>query len=54
MGTTININIIIIYMHWVVREVNVGVLGRGLELLNASGGGFGMDQLFFADGPSIC
>ena len=29
-----------VYMDGVVREVNVGVLGKGLELLSANGGGF--------------
>ena len=29
-----------VYMDGVVRDVNVSVLGKGLELLNANGGSF--------------
>ena len=36
-------------MDGVVREVNVGVLGKGLELLSANGGRFEINQLLFAD-----
>ena len=32
-----------------VREVNVWVLGKGLELLSANGGRFEINQLLFAD-----
>ena len=32
-----------------VREVNVRVLGKGLELLSANGGRFDINQLLFAD-----
>ena len=38
-----------VYMDGVVREVNVRVLGKGLELLSANGGRFEMKQLLFAD-----
>ena len=38
-----------VYMDGVVREVNVRVLGKGLELLNANGGRFEINQLLFAD-----
>ena len=38
-----------IYMDGVVREVNVRVLGKGLELLSANGGRFEINQLLFAD-----
>ena len=38
-----------VYMDGVVREVNVGVLGNGLELLSANGGRFEINQLLFAD-----
>ena len=33
----------------VVREVNVRVLGKGLELLSANGGRFEINRLLFAD-----
>ena len=36
-------------MDGVVREVNVTVLGKGLELLNVNGGRFEINQLLFAD-----
>ena len=32
-----------------IREVNVRVLGKGLELLSANGGRFEINQLLFAD-----
>ena len=35
------------YMDGVVREVNVRVLGKGLELLSANGGKFKTNQLLF-------
>ena len=35
--------------NYVVREVNVRVLGKGLELLSANGGRFQINQLLFAD-----
>ena len=38
-----------VYMDGVVREVNVRVLGKGLELLSAKGGRFDIIQLLFAD-----
>ena len=41
-----------VYMDGVVREVNVGVLGKGLELLSANGGRFEINQLLFADDTS--
>ena len=37
------------YMDGVAREVNVRVLGKGLELLSANGGKFEINQLLFAD-----
>ena len=37
------------FMDGVVREVNVRVLGKGLELLSANGGRFEINQLLFAD-----
>ena len=33
----------------VVQQVNVRVLGKGLELLSANGGRFEINQLLFAD-----
>ena len=36
-------------MDGVVREVNVRVLVKGLELLSANGGRFEINQLLFAD-----
>ena len=38
-----------VYMVGVVREVNVRVLGKGLELLSVNGGRFEINQLLFAD-----
>ena len=38
-----------VYLDGVVREVNVMVLGKGLELLSANGGRFEINQLLFAD-----
>ena len=42
-----------VYMDGVVREVNVRVLGKGLELLNADGGRFEINQLLFADDTAL-
>ena len=38
-----------VYMDGVVRDVNVRVLGKELELLRANGGRFEINQLLFAD-----
>ena len=35
-----------VYMDGVVREVNVRVVGKGLELLIARGGRFGINQCY--------
>ena len=43
-----------VYMDGVVREVNVRVLGKGLELLSAHGGRFKINQLLFADDTALC
>ena len=43
----------IVYMDGVVREVNVRVLGKGLELLSANGGRFEINQLLFADDTAL-
>ena len=36
-----------------VREVNVMVFGKGLELLSANGGRFEINQLLFADDTAL-
>ena len=38
-----------IYMDGVVRELNIMVLGKGLQLLSANGSRFEINQLLFAD-----
>ena len=42
-----------VYLDGVVREVNVRVLGKGLELLSANGGRFEKNQLLFADDTAL-
>ena len=42
-----------VYMDGVVREVNVRMLGKGLELLSANGGRFEVNQLLFADDTEL-
>ena len=42
-----------VYMDGAVREVNVRVLGKGLELLSANGGKFEINQLLFADDTAL-
>ena len=42
-----------VYIDGVVREVNVRVLGKGLELLTANGGRFKINQLLFVDDTAI-
>ena len=42
-----------VYMDGVVREVNVRMLGKGLELLSANGGRFEIHQLLFADDTAL-
>ena len=42
-----------IYVNGVVREVNVKVLGKGLELLSANGGRFEINRLLFADDTAL-
>ena len=42
-----------LYMDGVVREVNVRVLWKGLELLSANGGWFEINQLLFADDTAL-
>ena len=40
-------------MDFVVREVNVRVLGKGLELLSVNGGRFEINQLLFTDDTAL-
>ena len=42
-----------VYMDGVVRDVNVSLLGKGLELLSANGGRFDINQLLFADDAAL-
>ena len=42
-----------VFMDGVVREVNVWVLGKWLELLSATGGRFEINQLLFADDTAL-
>ena len=42
-----------VYMGGVVGEVNVRVLGKGLELLSANGGRFEINQLLFVDDTAL-
>ena len=42
-----------VYMNGGVREVNVRVLGKGLELLSANGGRFEINQLLFANDTAL-
>ena len=42
-----------VFMDGVVREVNVRVRGKGLELLSANGGRFEINQLLFADDTAL-
>ena len=42
-----------VYMDGMVREVNVRVLGKGLELLSTNGGKFEINQLLFADDTAL-
>ena len=42
-----------VYMVLVVRELNVRVLGKGLELLSVNGGRFEINQLLFADDTAL-
>ena len=42
-----------VYMDGVVREVNVRVLGKGLEFLSANGGRFETNVLLFGDDTAL-
>ena len=46
-------NRISVYIHYQLLEVNVSVLGKGLELLSANGGRFEINQLLFADDTAL-
>ena len=45
--------VVYVYMDGVVQEVNVWVLGKGLELLSVNGGRFEINQLLFADDTAL-
>ena len=42
-----------VHMNGVVREVNVRVFGKGLELLRTNGGRFEINQPLFADDTAL-
>ena len=42
-----------VYMDGAVQEVNVRVLGKGLEMLSVNGGRFEINQLLFADDTAL-
>ena len=42
-----------VYMDGVVREVNLRVIGKGVELLSVNGGRFELNQLLFADDTAL-
>ena len=42
-----------VYLDGVVREVNIKVLEKGLELLSANGARFEINQLLFADDTAL-
>ena len=42
-----------VYRDGVVREVNVRMLGKGLELMSANGSMFEINQLLFADDTAL-
>ena len=42
-----------VYVDYLVREVNVWVLGKGLELLSANEGRSEINQLLFADDTAL-
>ena len=42
-----------VYIDGVIREVNIRVLGKGLELLSANGGRFEINQLLYADDAAL-
>ena len=42
-----------VYMDGAIREVNVRLLGKGLQLLSANGSGFKIHQLLFADDAAL-
>ena len=42
-----------VFMDGVVREVNIRVLSKGLELQSANGGRFKVNRLLFADDTEV-
>ena len=52
-GCVMSSSLFSVYMDCVVPEVNVRVLGKGLELLSANGGRFEINQLLFADDTAL-
>ena len=42
-----------VYMDGAVRELNVRVLGKGMELMSANGGRFEINQLLFTDDTAL-
>ena len=42
-----------VYIDGVARDLNVRVLGKGLELLSANGGRFEIHQLLFSDDAAL-
>ena len=52
-GSVMSTRLLNVYMDGVVREVNIRVLGKGLELLSANGGRFEINHLLFADDTAL-
>ena len=52
-GGVMSLWLLNVYMDGVVREVNVRVLGKWLELLSANGGRFEINQLLLADDTAL-
>ena len=52
-GCVMSLRLFNVYMDGVVREVNAGVLMKGMELLIGNGGGLEKILLLFADDPAL-
>ena len=52
-GCVLSLWLFNVYIDDVVREVNVRVHGKGLELRSANGGRFEINQLLFADDTAL-
>ena len=52
-GCVMSVWLFNVYVNGVIREVNVRVLGKGLELLRVNGGRFEINQLLFADDTAL-